>query len=165
MKFALFVVTLISGCMTSSPQVVPVLVEGGNRELLVGEWAGEYSSSSNQRSGSITFKLDQGKDTAFGDVLMIARGSNQRYFPEDYSQIPRTDPFASRVLAIKFVHVAGDSVHGLLDPYWDPDRKSTVVTTFKGKVLTNRITGTFNGYDVSTGYTFSGRWQVTRKNP
>lgn len=149
--------------MGSSPQHVPVIVDRGSKELLVGEWVGEYSSLTVQRSGSIALKLEAGKDTAFGDVIMIPRGLNESYSPHEYPQIRRATPFVPQVLAIKFVHVADDSVHGLLAPYWDPERKITIVTSFEGKISANNITGIFTGRDVSTGNTFTGRWQVTRK--
>ena len=65
-------VSLTAAC-AANPS--PVHVAGATSEIdrLAGEWTGEYTSVETGRSGSITFTLRAGSDTAFGDVVMIPR--------------------------------------------------------------------------------------------
>ena len=59
---------LLAGC-AGNPSPVPVVGTASDVRALSGEWAGEYRSPETGRTGSITFKLAAGRDTAFGDVL------------------------------------------------------------------------------------------------
>src|SRR2546430_3957423 len=55
-------------------RAVPVGGTAGEVAALAGQWEGSYSSASTGRSGSISFTLSAGNDSAFGDVIMIPRG-------------------------------------------------------------------------------------------
>src|SRR5256886_5468755 len=55
-------------------RAVPVGGTAGDMAALAGQWEGSYSSASTGRSGSISFTLSAGNDSAFGDVIMIPRG-------------------------------------------------------------------------------------------
>ncbi|MBI4501534.1 MAG: hypothetical protein HY700_10265 [Gemmatimonadetes bacterium] len=141
---------------------LPVPVVGGPAGLqtLVGDWGGEYWSPITGRNGSIRFTLAAGRDTAFGDILMIPRGSNQPFSREN------ADPMsgAAAVLTIRFVRVAGDSVHGVLDPYRDPDCSCTLRTAFRGRIATDSIVGTFISRRVDRDERpATGEWRVTRQ--
>ena len=160
------VALLVVGC-TARPAAVPVQACPDALARLAGGWTGEYSSAATGRSGSIVFTLTAGRDTAFGDVIMVPGGSEQ-----PLAAAPRAGAAgqsmggrpATRGLTIRFVLVAGDSVSGSLDPYAAPDCDCVLTTTFTGRVHANRIDGTFTTYgDARTGAPLHGRWAVTRR--
>jgi hypothetical protein len=129
-----------SACAVNPP---PVVVVGPAPEIaaLAGEWIGEYHSVETGRSGSITFKLEAGKDTAYGDVLMVPREANpitpESRFP---SESMRTAP---QVLTIAFVRVSGGMVSGEIQPYRSPDCGCLLSTVFRGEIRGDRIEGDF----------------------
>lgn len=146
---------------------VPVVFESGSVALLVGEWAGEYSSTQTGRSGTITFDLASEKDTAFCDVFMIPKsGSGQTVGDFTAGPIVRhqtpTEP-----LKIRFIRLGDNRISGTLEPYVDPDCGCRVSTTFHGKFDgENTIEGTFEsrgtrGEQLQSG----GRWKVARLIP
>src|SRR5256886_3075331 len=55
-------------------RAVPVGGTAGEVAALAGQWEGSYASAATGRSGSISFTLSAGSDSAFGDVIMIPRG-------------------------------------------------------------------------------------------
>lgn len=149
------VAMLLGGCQAAS---LPVPVRG-TLEPLVGEWVGEYSSPETGRGGSIVFKLEAGRDTAYGDVLMIPANID---LP---STARSTDPTGRppRVLQISFVRCEGNAVTGWLDPYPDPDTGESTATTFDGTIKGDRLEGTFVSFLERSGTRRTGKWTVTRK--
>ncbi len=147
------------GCAVNPP---PVRVEGEPAAIqgLAGEWVGEYMSPETGRTGSILFRLEAGKDTAYGDVVMIPR---QR--PSSAGDLEDSGDVGPRVqgVDIQFVHCAGVQVKGLLAPYTDPDCGCVVVTEFTGTVQGDRIEGTFTAWRTGGGQIGGGTWHVTRK--
>ena len=119
-----------------------------------------------QLSGGIVFSLSAGRDTAFGDVIMVPAGSEQRLVAAPAAAGDRfgTTRPATQGLTIRFVGVAGDSVSGVLDPYSAPDCACVLHTTFTGRVRADRIDGTFvtHGDDRAPAPQV-GRWTVTRR--
>ena len=73
MKAKVVVAALLLTVVACHYRPWPVRLEGRSSDLanLAGEWVGEYSGSQSGRSGSIIFRLAAGRDTAYGDVLMI----------------------------------------------------------------------------------------------
>ena len=71
------VAVLAAGC-SSAPAPIPVVGTPADVRTLAGEWGGDYHGESNGRSGSIVFRLSAQADTAFGDVVMIPRGSDSQ---------------------------------------------------------------------------------------
>lgn len=139
---------------------VPV---AGNTQLLAGEWEGTYSSEQTGRTGTITFSLKAGTDSAFGDVLMIPSRA-------EYPPAPTPDPGGyppgpmARVLRISFVWCSEGEVTGRLDPYEDPQTGERIYTTFEGRLERNRVfRGTFVSLYPGSGHRVSGTWSVTRK--
>jgi hypothetical protein len=157
---------LLAGCRARQA-AVPVEARPDALARLAGEWTGEYSSAATGRSGSIVFTLTAGRDTAFGDVIMVPGGAERplaavaRPGVAGQNVTGRPD---TRGLTIRFVRIAGDSVSGSLDPYTAPDCDCVLTTTFTGRVHADRIDGTFTTYGgAPTGTPQRGRWAVTRR--
>jgi hypothetical protein len=129
---------------------------------LVGRWVGEYSSTETGRSGSITFTLEAGRDTAAGDVLMVP--ANIEIPP---ANVRTDDPNyrSPRVIRISFVRCEGNEVTGWLEPYPDPDTGEKTATTFEGLIKGDKLEGKFTSYLELSGRRRSGNWTVTRRAP
>ena len=159
------VAALAAACSSSSPppSPAPAIPVGASKEALAslaGRWEGEYSSPSTGRTGSIVFELTGKENTAYGDVLMVPKGSLEAKPPTTAAESLHTMP---QVLQIQFVDAEGGGVSGTLDPYDDPTCACQVRTTFVGKVQGDAIVGTFTTTPVETGRKSSGgSWRVTR---
>src|SRR5437773_10842284 len=65
---------LVTACGAARQPPVPLAGSPRDVAALAGQWEGSYSSAATGRSGSISFTLSAGTDSAFGDVIMIPRG-------------------------------------------------------------------------------------------
>jgi len=142
---------------------VPMVGQEADVSQLAGEWFGEYSSVESGRSGSITFKLIAGSDTATGDVIMSPR-FNVR--PQT-GQVQPTGPAPGTIqaLTINFVRVTGGQVSGSLASYTDPTCGCTLHTTFVGRLRGDTLGGTYTSLHEQSRDVQRGRWQVVRQNP
>jgi hypothetical protein len=152
------------GCAYVSP---PVAVVGPQAAInsLAGEWWGDYSSDGPiERRGSIHFTLIEGEDHAHGDVLMVPAGSTNPYgrFAGDSRPYQIRGP---ETLSIRIVRIEDGTIRGDLEPYWDPDRDTSAITTFLGTLGENTIAGTFTTIFESGAFEARGRWKVTRVKP
>jgi hypothetical protein len=146
---------------------VPLTSDNGSVQALVGSWAGEYSSTETGRSGSITFSLASEKDTAYGDVTMIARTRVAPLVTSPQQSGAVISQPQAQPLTIRFVRMEGDRVIGRLAPYDDPQCACRVVTTFQGRFSSsNTIEGTYDTRGTGIGHQPSaGKWKVTRQTP
>lgn len=163
-SLSLAVVPLVLGACAASRTPVPVVGPSGDLAALVGEWAGDYSSSESGRSGSISFTLRTAQDTAFGDVVMIPTGLGRPLQPWQQPNVAGSAapvPHAS-VLTIRFVRVQAGHVSGTLDPYADPQTGDRLLTTFTGDLSGKTISGTYTTR-LPSGETQTGRWSVERR--
>ena len=151
-----------AACAANPP---PVPISGPMRDVgaLAGEWSGEYRSVETGRSGSIYFKLTAGRDTAYGDVIMVPaeiagiRGDPRTPMPPAMANI-------SQVLTIRFVRVSGRSITGSIEPYPAPDCECALLTVFRGELNDDRIEGTFTIHHSATQHAEQrGTWWVKRK--
>ena len=124
-----------------NPAPVPVAGAVEDVNALAGEWTGEYHSVETGRSGSILFTLEAGRDTAFGDVIMVPRESGMTH--DDAIRAATTRRAANQVLTIRFVRVTGSTVSGTIEPYPSPDCGCQLITVFRGELRGDRIEGTF----------------------
>ena len=135
-------------------------------ERLSGEWRGEYvGDHDHRRRGTIAFKLIAGEDHAHGEVQMVPEGLDrpyQRYQGSDSGAIRQEPAHGSPVLTIRFVAIEEDTVEGVLDPYWDPDRLTNASATFHGWLRDNVIEGTFTTTYANGVAATGGRWKVVR---
>lgn len=145
----------------------PVEVSASDFDVapLVGRWAGEYHSDDTGRSGNITFTLQPGEASAYGDVLMIPAAPTRSTVPLDHQIVGYPALGTVReILTIHFVRKEGNEVVGVLDPYQDPDCLCRVTTTFRGTFRDDRtIEGTFatQANDV-VALRAEGKWKVSR---
>ena len=145
---------------------VPIISDNGSTGLLVGTWAGEYSSTQTGRSGSISFDLASEKDTAYCDVVMIPAVRSLRIATNTGVEGPAVRPMpTAEPLKLRFIRLGEGRVTGTMEPYKDPDCGCLVTTTFEGKFTgANTIQGTYlttsTGFHQETG----GKWKVTRQN-
>lgn len=141
---------------------VPVAGAPGALEFLVGVWSGEYEGRDSGRSGTLTFQLEAGSDTAHGHVLMAP----EREAPYARSGAgldePRPAPASPQPIGIRFVRLQNDAVEGVLEPYEDPACGCPVTTTFVGQLEGNVITGTFETVHGRNGFTERGTWRARR---
>jgi hypothetical protein len=138
---------------------VPV---AGDVARLTGRWEGSYSSAETGRSGSISFQLVAGTDSAFGDVLMIPA---QVQGTVGAGMQPRTSPavVSPRPLRITFVRAEGDLVRGTLDVYQDPETEEPLLTKFEGRLHGDGIKGTYSTFATRSRQMLTGEWSVKRK--
>ena len=152
--FAVATAALSLAACAANPS--PVVVQGPAQDVsaLAGEWRGEYWSAESGRSGSILFQMEAGRDTAYGDVLMIPAGQVHAHADE------RHPP--SEFIGIRFVRVLGDRVRGLLDAYRDPVCGCRLETSFEGQLRADTIAGTYQSRHLEGGDVQHGHWRVVR---
>jgi len=162
-KSGLAVVALaaVLGACHYQPTPVPLRATASDIALLAGDWSGEYSSAQSGRSGTITFTIRTGVDTAYGDVLMTPRRGGMiraadAVTPEHvkHEQLPQ-------LLRVTFVRVIGGMVEGTLEPYTAPDCQCVVTTVFQGTLKGNSIEGQYVTSG-SMGLRQDGMWSVQR---
>lgn len=153
-----------SACATA-PSPVPVVADPVDAGRMAGEWSGSYRSPDTGRSGSIVFRLEAGRDTAFGDVVMIPRGSTEGYAPADgwdEERFGTSSDGGPEVLRIAFVLFRGGTVTGTLEPYRDPECGCTLHTSFEGELEGDVIEGTFVTEHGDCCESHAGTWRVAR---
>jgi len=135
-------VVIALGCRTA-PQM-PVRLQGdpGSIARLAGSWTGEYWGGAGGRGGSLSFTLRTGTDSLYGDVTMVDP-HGQQLRPADPMDVHVRHVSSPQRLRIDFVAADADSIRGVLEPYVAPDCECTVTTTFTGRVVAGRITGSF----------------------
>jgi hypothetical protein len=134
---------LALGCASSATSV-PVKGPESDLATLVGEWKGHYENDGAGRSGEITFKLEVGRHSAEGQVVM---------------QLPTGE---ARPLKIQFVEIARRELRGRIDPYVDPTCDCTVQTEFVGLMRGSTVAGTFTSRLEGRGGARTGTWAVQR---
>ncbi len=142
-------------------QPSPVQLEGTASDIaaLAGSWEGSYEGLESGRSGSISFQVQAGKDSAFGDVLMQPRTGGRLVAADADSRTHAMHVANPSLLHVTFVRIAGGQVEGALEPYLAPDCQCTVSTVFRGALKSNRIEGEFTTAG-PMGLRQSGRWTV-----
>lgn len=144
------------------PNTVPLHGRTTDVAALSGEWSGEYASAQSGRSGSIILTIQPGRDTAYGDVVMIP-ASGARLLATDATE--RTYVHhgnAPEVLRIAFVRIVGGVVEGAIEPYVAPDCRCTVRTVFQGTLSGDRIEGRYTTRG-EFGVRQEGSWRAERK--
>lgn len=151
-----------AGCRYQ-PTPIPLQASVADISALAGRWEGEYASLESGRNGIITFSVQPGRDTAYGDVVMVpAQGHDPIFAADVASGMHARHSAAPELLRIALVRVVGGFVEGVLEPYTAPDCKCVVSTTFRGALQGNTIKGdylTTGAY----GLRQTGSWSVSRK--
>jgi hypothetical protein len=133
---------VVVGCRTM-PQM-PVQLQGDPSSVarLAGSWSGEYWGGAGGRGGSLSFTLQSGTDSLYGDVTMLDPHGQQLH-PADPMEVHAMHVRSPQQLRIDVVAVEADSIRGILEPYVAPDCECAVTTTFTGRVTGDRIAGSF----------------------
>ena len=165
MRYATFaaLAALLSACAVN-PAPVPLSCDTEGRQLLIGNWSGEYYSSDGARAGSIVFNFAP-EDTlgyAHGDIVMAPARGNQYVLPADEGGISAPEETV-QVLYIEFLGVMGHEVGGTLAPYRDPETGEMLHTTFEGRIEGNKIGGTLTTVHTRSMQVDVGNWEVFRK--
>lgn len=152
------------GCASAAPNV-PVSGEAAAIEALAGSWVGRYESPQTGRFGSLTFRLEAGRDTARGDVQMVPAGADRPLHAFDRETDGAREPAGNPAsfLRIRFVTVGEGDLRGCLEPYEDPVTGHSLLTTFRGQVRGDSIEGTFQTVDDRTGARSAGTWWAARR--
>jgi len=147
-------------------QPSPVQLEGSASDIasMAGQWEGTYEGRESGRSGSISFQVQAGKDTAFGDVLMQPRTGGRLVAADMESRSHAMHVTNPSLLHVTFVRIAGGQVEGALEPYIAPDCQCTVSTVFRGVQKNGALEGEFTTSG-PMGLRQSGRWTVQRVKP
>jgi hypothetical protein len=152
---------VLTGCRY---QPTPILLQGTATDVgaLAGSWEGDYVGSESRRNGTITFTVQAGKDTAYGDVVMESSPGQRITAADVTSGAHAAHAQAPEVLRVTFVNVRGGFVEGVLEPYVAPDCQCVVTTTFRGALQGDTVKGEY----VTTGHVSprqTGTWSVRRK--
>jgi len=144
----------------------PVPLEGPSNDIarLAGTWDGDYASAESGRSGSITFTILAGRDTAFGDVVMIPEHGPAFAAADAVTQEHRAHAQSAELLRVTLIRVQGGTIRGELEPYIAPDCQCTVTTVFRGSVNGDRIDGQYITRGPN-GLLQEGRWRMERRRP
>jgi hypothetical protein len=157
-RLGILTLAFAAGCIW---QGTPVPVTGDTR-WLEGSWDGTYWGGERGRSGTITFRLKAGTDSAWGDVVMLPP-QNEFTRPPGAPEGMRTMREPAHLLRISFVRCEDGEVTGRLDPYQDPDTGERVHTTFEGRLEGKVFKGTFVSYYPGTGTRVNGKWEVKKQ--
>jgi len=142
----------------------PVTVEGAPADVraLAGLWRGEYLNPRDQRSGEIVFNLPREGTTGYGSITLTTAVP-----PALCPELTRTQPPPAAepvptVLRIGRLAVDRGSVSGWLVPYRDEQRGCWVDTWFEGRLIRDRLEGTFYSHLTATDTMRAGTWWATR---
>lgn len=152
------------GCGHAAPPepVWPIAVEGAPRDVrpLAGEWRGEFLDQSTHRSGTILFRLHDG--TGEGSVTFTTP-TPALACPNPIGESTADRDRGRTVLRIARLAVDAGSVGGSLASYRDPERNCWVDTWFMGRLLGDRLEGSFFVHP-SVGDTIrAGSWWAARR--
>ena len=163
-KSGLSVIALAAllGACRYQPTPVPLIATAADITAMAGDWSGEYSSIESGRSGTVTFSIRAGKDTAFGDVMMTPRrGAPIRAADANTVEHQRHEALPE-LLRVTFIRVNGGMIEGTLEPYVAPDCQCVVTTVFQGNVKGNTIEGQYVTHG-GMGLRQQGNWSVQRQ--
>lgn len=160
----LFVLPALGCGGPSAPEPAsPVTVEGNPADVraLAGLWRGEYLNQRDQRSGEIVFNLPREGATGYSSITFTAPAP-----PTVCPELTQTPPPAAKpvqtVLRIGRLVVDRGSVSGWLVPYRDERHDCWVDTWFEGRLVRDRLEGTFYSHLTATDTIRMGSWWATR---
>jgi hypothetical protein len=160
---------LAAACVggNSRPTPLPAApVDGSARDLrwLVGDWAGEFVSSRDDRRGSIAFSLRGGRDTAQGQVVFTGPtpppGCTD---PVSVTTAPRAE--GEIVLTFAGVTINDHSVAGWMRPYRDPELGCLMDAWFEGEAMGDTLVGMYFSHpaDVASSVRLGTWWAARRR--
>jgi hypothetical protein len=155
---AILGLTVLAGC-TYHPSRFPIIGKIDDKSRLTGQWLGEFTSTHPDRSRSIAFQLEPGRDSASGEVSLDASYVGQGVRHQGQGLHPRVS--TTTVVRIRYVRADESTVEGALEPYDDPDCGCMVTTAFLGVLRGDSITGEY--VSRSRWATRQGAWRMSRR--
>lgn len=156
---------VLAGCAYNPPPIPVIAPEKQDLMSLEGDWMGEFEALSDERAGTIAFKLGAGRDTAYGEVVMIPRNHAAQRMASDIpgTTRPGAMPVLPVGLAVSFVRVRRGYLAGELEPYVDPDIGCLVRTTFTGSFRdAATLAGEYLTQDENGYVLHRGKWLVKK---
>jgi hypothetical protein len=161
-QLTLFLAAALAASCSSRPAAVPVIGAPQDLSRLSGEWNGTYKTTTGRvRTGHLFFNLRPGRDTAIGYVVMTYPAEPVTTDPYTYA----APVMQTEQLSIAFVRAKDGRISGEIDPYRDPWCGCLLRTAFLGRLLGDRIEGTFTSRHVGTLLTTTGEWRASRQAP
>jgi hypothetical protein len=144
-------------------QPAPVRVQGESRDIrqLAGTWRGEFHSDRTGRVGTIFFDLRADSDTAYGHVtfdrIVPTAGCTDMSRPQDATSV-----VMPVVLRFGALAASGGSLGGWLQPYRDPELACWMDTWFEGRLVRDRLEGSFFSRRTDIDTVRTGTWWAGR---
>ena len=166
-KTAFRAIVLLASAGCGGPRepepVSPVTVEGNPADVraLAGLWRGQYLNERDQRSGEIVFSLPREGTTGYGSITFTGPAR-----PTECPELTKSPPPAAEpsqmVRKIGRLAVDRGSVSGWLVPYRDELHNCWVDTWFEGRLVRDRLEGTFYSHLTAIDTIRAGTWWATR---
>lgn len=154
------VAAIAVGCRTIPEPPVQLQGDPVSIAALAGSWTGDFWGGPSGLGGSMSFTLHGGTAGLQGDVRLDDPRQQQNGFARKIDG-PGVRTQAVERFHIRLVAVEGDDVGAVLEPYVGADCGCLVTTTFVGRVIGDRITGTY--LTRAGGRVLAqGSWQMTR---
>jgi hypothetical protein len=154
---------LLACAQAPPPEPVwPITVEGAPRDVrsLVGEWRGEFLDQNTRHSGTILFRLLR-DGVGQGNVTFVSP-SPPPLCPDLMRPNAAVGETGRTVLRIARLAVGAGSIGGSLAPYRDEQRSCWVDTWFMGRLLGDRLEGSFFVHPAAGDTIRVGTWWATR---
>lgn len=153
----------LTACPGTSGRSAPVPVQGQSRDIrqVAGTWRGEFHNSRTGRAGSIFFDLRADSDSAFGHVtferVIPTAGCTDMSRPQDATRV-----VVQVVLSFGALATSKGTLGGWLQPYRDPELACWMDTWFEGRLVRDRLEGTFFSRRTDTDTVRMGTWWAAR---
>lgn len=145
---------------TYYPANFPIYGTTDERARLAGDWEGEFDDSRAGGGGSISFRLEAGRDSASGDVTLLASHIGNAQLGYE-TRVPTARTATRTTLRIGYASVGASLVEGILEPFRDPECDCMVDTSFRGELRGDSIVGR---YVSRRGWTMRrGEWRMSRR--
>ena len=153
----------LAACAGMTGPPAPVRVQGESRDIrqLAGTWRGEFHSSRTGRVGTIFFDLRADSDTAYGHVtfdrVIPTAGCTDMSRAQEASSV-----VVPVVLSFGALATSRGSLGGWLQPYRDPDLACWMDTWFEGRLVRDRLEGSFFSRRTDMDTVRTGTWWAAR---
>jgi len=154
-RLSILIAMMLSLLSCATP-AIKITSDAMDMSLIAGEWDGEFSSQTSGNSGTISFDLTKGQNSAKGQVFI--RG--------ELGPVSFKSPLITtylRSLPIEFVHIERNIIEGKVVPFKDFKNNVTIHTSFKGGIDGDVMEGTYVSMIEETKKSYTGSWKVVRQ--
>ena len=159
------IASIMFGCaLTSTPDIKEVSGTTFDIAQLTGTWEGNFDSTVTQRSGTITLELNQEGQREVGSILLQYQKKHPKVHAPKGHNIKKTGTYTkTKPLSVEFIAIEDGKISGTVTPYLDPIFSRKIFSTYEGKLIGNRIEGTYTSRIGQNGNSFTGSWWAVRK--